>query len=107
MATTTNNIATVSTLPSQVVMVSRHPAQVEYLRSLGYVGTVLTHATASDVAGMTVIGNLPMNLACLCVRVGCADMTIPADKRGCELTLAEVQEFSNGVVWYTVKKEVD
>jgi len=107
MATTTNNIATVSTLPSQVVMVSRHPAQIEYLRSLGYEGVAIAHATASDVAGQIVIGNLPMNLACLCKKVGCADMTIPADKRGCELTLAEVQEFSNGVVWYTVKKEVD
>lgn len=91
----------------ETIIVSRHPAQVAYLRSLGYEGVVREHVTASDVEGKIVIGNLPMNLACLCVRVGCADMRIPAEKRGCELTLAEVKEYSNGVVWYTVKKEVD
>jgi len=91
----------------ETLIVSRHPAQITYLRSLGYEGVVREHVTASDVAGKIVIGNLPMNLASLCVRVGCADMKIPAEKRGCELTLAEVVQFSNGVVWYTVKKEVD
>jgi len=89
----------------ETIIVSRHHSQVVYLRSLGYEGLVMEHVTASDVRGKIVIGNLPMNLACLCKKVGCADMKIPADKRGCELTLAEVQEFSNGVVWYTVKKE--
>ena len=91
----------------ETIIVSRHPAQVQYLRSLGFEGVVMEHVTASDVTGKIVIGNLPMNLACLCVCVGCADMKIPADKRGCELTLAEVKEYSNGVVWYTVKKEDD
>ena len=91
----------------ETIIVSRHPAQVAYIRSLGFSGVVREHVTASDVEGKIVIGNLPMNLAALCVRVGCADMKIPADKRGCELTLAEVKEYSNGVVWYTVKKEVD
>ena len=91
----------------ETIIVSRHPAQVEYLRGLGFEGVALQHVTASDVTGKIVIGNLPMNLACLCVCVGCADMKIPADKRGCELTLAEVKEYSNGVVWYTVKKEDD
>jgi hypothetical protein len=89
----------------ETIIVSRHPGQVAYLRSLGFEGLVLEHVTASDVKGKIVIGNLPMNLAALCVRVGCADMKIPAEKRGCELTLAEVVQFSNGVVWYTVKKE--
>ena len=91
----------------ETIIVSRHPAQVAYIRSLGYSGVVREHVTASDVEGKIVIGNLPMNLASLCVRVGCADMKIPADKRGCELTLAEVKEYSNGVVWYTVKREDD
>ena len=67
-------------LPEQVVMVSRHPAHIQYLRSLGYVGTPIPHATAADVTGKTVIGNLPMHLACLCKKVGCADMSLPSSK---------------------------
>jgi hypothetical protein len=92
--------------PQQVVIVSRHPAQVEYLRSLGYEGIAIAHATAKDVAGMTVIGNLPMNLACLCKKVGCADMTLPPELRGCELTLEQVQQYSTGVRWYRVTRDV-
>ena len=92
--------------PLAVVIVSRHPAQVEYLRSLGYEGIAIPHATAKDVAGMTVIGNLPMNLACLCKKVGCADMTLPPELRGVELTLEQVQQYSNGVRWYRVTRDV-
>lgn len=91
---------------SQVVMVSRHPAQIEYLRSLGYEGPVIAHATASDVAGQTVIGNLPLHLACLCKKVGCADMTLPSELRGVELTLEQVRLYSNGVRWYRVTRDV-
>lgn len=92
--------------PQQVVIVSRHPAQVAYLRSLGYEGIDIPHATAKDVAGMTVIGNLPMNLACLCKKVGCADMTLPPELRGVELTLEQVQQYSTGVRWYRVTRDV-
>ena len=92
--------------PQQVVIVSRHAAQVEYLRSLGYEGPVIAHATASDVAGQTVIGNLPLHLACLCKMVGCADMTLPSELRGVELTLEQVRLYSNGVRWYRVTRDV-
>lgn len=87
------------------VVVTRHPALVEYLTELGVVpaGTeVVTHATAEQVRGRHVFGVLPLHLAAEAASVTEVTLRVPAELRGVELTLEQVRQFAGPLVEYKV-----
>lgn len=88
-----------------VVVVTRHPALVEYLVSLGVVPAdveVVAHATAEQVRGRHVFGVLPLYLAAEARRVTEVPLHVPAELRGVELTLAQVRRFAGPLTSYVV-----
>ena len=92
---------------SPVVVVTRHPALVEYLTELGVVpaGTeVVTHATAEQVRGRHVFGVLPLHLAAEAASVTEVTLHVPAELRGVELTLEQVRQFAGPLVEYKVSR---
>ena len=89
------------------VVVTRHPALVEYLTELGVVpaGTeVVTHATAEQVRGRHVFGVLPLHLAAEAASVTEVTLHVPAELRGVELTLEQVRQFAGPLVEYKVSR---
>lgn len=87
------------------VVVTRHPALVEYLTERGVVpaGTeVVTHATAEQVRGRHVFGVLPLHLAAEARRVTEVPLYVPAELRGVELTLEQVRQFAGPLTSYVV-----
>lgn len=89
------------------VVVTRHPALVEYLTELGVVpaGTeVVTHATAEQVRGRHVFGVLPLHLAAEAASVTEVTLRVPAELRGVELTLEQVRQFAGPLVEYKVSR---
>lgn len=92
---------------SRPVVVTRHPALVEYLTELGVVpaGTeVVTHATAEQVRGRHVFGVLPLHLAAETASVTEVTLRVPAELRGVELTLEQVRQFAGPLVEYKVSR---
>lgn len=89
------------------VIVTRHPALVEWLQRSGRVATsvqVVTHATADDVRDKFVFGVLPLHLAAEAKSVTEVMLDIPAERRGQELTLDDMNRFVRGVQTYRVTK---
>lgn len=89
------------------VIVTRHPALVDYLREEGHVGTgvaLIEHATPEEVRGKHVYGVLPLWLAAEAGRVTEVTLRVPPEMRGRELTLKEVRQFFTGVATYEVKR---
>ena len=90
------------------VIVTRHPALVEFLVSRELVGTdvpVIEHATADQVRGKHVFGVLPMHLAREAACVTEIPMNIPQELRGQELTVEQVYKFAGEPWTYTVHGE--
>jgi putative CRISPR-associated protein (TIGR02620 family) len=95
-------------LRSTLIIVTRHKALVEYLVNKGIVSKnthVISHATASDIEGKHVIGVLPMHMAALAVSITEIPLDIPAEMRGKELSLEQVQEYAGEPVKYSVRTE--
>ena len=74
------------------VIISRHPAAIEFVRSRPEFADapVVAQATPEDVAGKVVAGNLPLNLAALAAEVWAVEFT-GNPPRGQEYTLADMQ----------------
>lgn len=92
------------------VVVTRHPALVEYLVEIGLTepgSPVITHADADDVKGKHVIGVLPLRLAVEAASVTEVEMHLRPDQRGRELSLDEVRAAAGGVTTYVVSTEED
>lgn len=90
------------------LIVTRHPALVEYLVEIGVAdeGTcVLEHATEGQVAGCHVAGVLPHSLSCHCASYTEVPLRLPAELRGQELSLEQVREFAREPVCYQVRAE--
>ena len=90
----------------KVVIVTRHPALVEYLHEIGIApegATVLTHASPADIEGTHVIGVLPLSLAALCSKVTEVPLALTPEMRGKELSLDEVRAIASAPVSYEVK----
>ena len=91
------------------IVVTRHKALVEFLIKRKMIGAntpIIAHATEKDVLGKDVIGVLPLRLAASAASVTEVPMDIPAELRGQELSLSQVEAFSGEPVRYTVNKEV-
>ena len=72
------------------IIVSRHPAAIEFIaREVGSEWPVLAIATAEDVRGKHVIGNLPLHLAALAGKVTVIEFE-GAPPRGQEYSLADM-----------------
>lgn len=89
------------------IIVTRHAGLVEFLAARGITGVVVAHATAEDVKGKDVYGVLPLHLAAMCRTVTSVDMNLPADKRGAELTSAEVEKYFVDMTTYVVRTRAD
>ena len=87
---------------SKNLIITRHPAAVEFLESFGITGDVHLHATDDLVRGRRVYGVLPMNLACLTDEYYAIEMDMAADMRGKELTLGDMERMNARVVRYKV-----
>lgn len=74
------------------VIVSRHPAAVEFIRrQLGWDDVpVLAEATREDVAGAVVAGNIPLHLAAEAAYVIAVEFS-GAPPRGAEYGMAEME----------------
>jgi hypothetical protein len=87
-----------------VIIVTRHAGLVEVLREdFGIEGRVISHALGHDVIGRPVVGVLPLHLASLAESITEVVLDLPADKRGQELTAAEVRQFMKGLRTYVVQ----
>ena len=89
----------------QTIVVTRHPALVDHLRDLGFLGLdteVITHATAEQIRGKHVVGVLPLHLAAEAASVTEVPMDLPPEARGRELTLGEVRQYCRPPVTYVV-----
>lgn len=73
------------------LIITRHPAAAEFVRSQPGWGNapVVSSATAEDVRGKIVAGNLPLNLAAEALEVWAVEFT-GAPPRGQEYTLADM-----------------
>jgi len=89
------------------IIITRHPAMVALLVKRGLVDPstpVLAHASASEVQGKHVFGVLPHSLSCLAASFTEIPLRIPAELRGKELSLDEMEAFAGEPVTYTVSK---
>ena len=88
------------------IVVTRHPALVQYLIEEGYVSSdveVLSHVeTVDHIHNCHVYGVLPLGLACCAKAVTEVRLDIPAEMRGKELTIQQVREYAMYTQTYTV-----
>jgi len=90
------------------VVVTRHPALVEYLRELGLIGRdvrVIAHARPEDVKGRKVFGVLPLHLAAEAAEVVAISLNLPPELRGQELSLEQVRLYAKEPRRYRVIDE--
>ena len=83
---------------------TRHRGAVDWLRRRGLDAPVVAHATAEEVRGKRVYGVLPLHLAAAAADVYTIDMPgLPAEKRGQDLTAAEMDEYGARLIHYRVE----
>lgn len=90
----------------QTLVVTRHPALVEYLKEQNIIddnANVLTHATPERVTGKRVVGVLPIHLAALTSEYVNVGLFTPQELRGVELTLEQVRQYAQPAVTYKVE----
>lgn len=90
----------------ETIIVSRHPAAVEFIRreaGLPDDTPVIASATADDIRGKAVYGNLPLHLAAEAAVVYAVEFDGPAP-RGAEYTLADMETAGARITGYTVAK---
>lgn len=91
-------------MSNNFVIISRHAGAIEWLARQGITGSVIAQATAEDVRGKVVVGNLPLHLAALAERIGSIDMpNLAAADRGRDLTPEEMDAAGARISWYEVR----
>lgn len=91
----------------KTIIVSRHPAAVEFIRREAPEfadALVLAQATADDVRGATVAGNLPLHLAALAAEVWAVEFE-GGPPRGAEYGVAEMDAAGARLTRYVVASE--
>lgn len=91
------------------LLVTRHQHLKEFLYQEGLIESntpCITHATMDQVRGKNVIGNLPMHLAAQAASIMSITINVPVEKRGSELTVEELREYTTDFCWYRVT-EID
>lgn len=90
------------------VIVTRHPALVEYLVKHGVVPEktkVLTHVSPEEIKGKHVYGVLPMHLAAVAQKITEIPLALRPEHRGKELSLEEMEEIAGEPQTYVVSKQ--
>ena len=93
-------------MENKILVVTRHPALVDYLREQGIISgdvEIKSHVSAEDVEGRHVVGVLPHRLSCLCELFTEAPLFVPAELRGQELSLEQVRQYAGPVQTYRVE----
>lgn len=89
----------------RTILVTRHAALKDFFEAKGLrFDTSISHASIEDVMGAHVYGVLPLHLAAHAAKVTEVSLSVPAEKRGQELTLEEVKTYYRGIVTYKVEK---
>ena len=90
----------------ETIVITRHDEYVTHLVNLGLIEPgveVITHATPQDVTGRHVItSGLPLHLAALAAKLTTVGLFVPAELRGKELTLEQVEQFAQPAASYVV-----
>jgi putative CRISPR-associated protein (TIGR02620 family) len=97
-------------MSENVLIVTRHAPQVEWLRLHGIEGKVIAQATPADVAGKDVYGILPMWLAAEANSITEVSMPgLPLEARakvnGGDFTVAQMDEWGACLNKFTVRKD--
>ena len=101
----TDQLAAAMKRGPETVIVSRHAGAVAWLAAQGITGDVIAQATPEDVRGKIVVGNLPLHLAALAVKIGSIDMpNLAAADRGRDLTPEEMDAAGARISWYKVEE---
>lgn len=101
-----NEMNEMNEINQDIVIISRHPAAIEFVHSVRPEwrdAPVLASATVADVAGKTVVGNVPLHLAAAAQCVWAIEFA-GAAPRGTEYGLAEMQAAGAQLVQYGVAK---
>jgi len=91
------------------VVISRHPAFVEYIKEQELVKDgkyiVIPHATDDDVKNKDVItSGLPLHLAAMAKSVTVVSLNLPPELRGKELTVADMKKYTTGIKTFIVEE---
>lgn len=92
------------------LVVTRHQGMVDYARKIGLIGDdaiVVAHATKDVVAGKDVIGVLPHSLSVLCRSFTEIPLDLPAELRGKELSVEDMEKYAGAPVTYRVSSFED
>ncbi len=88
-----------------IIIVTRHEGAIEWLRKQGITGKVYSHVGEYDVYGRIVVGNLPMHLAAMAREVWAIEMpNLPENRRGVDLTPAEMDSYGASLIRYEVRR---
>ena len=91
---------------SNTIVVTRHPALVQYAREIGLVDAttpVVAHVVSpEDIRGKHVVGVLPLHLASLAARVTEIPLQLDSADRGVELDIARIREIAEAPRSYVV-----
>lgn len=91
-----------------VIVVTRHPALVEYLLDKGIIDDdtpVLTHVTDPvTLRGKNVVGVLPLHLAAVCATVSVVPLDLGPEDRGKELPVERIREVASKLVVYEINE---
>lgn len=89
------------------IIVTRHTGLIQWLKSHGIVGDVISHVESPEqIQGKDVVGVLPLHLAAVAASVATVEMTLPADKRGVDLTPEEMDSFGAILHKYVVQEVI-
>ena len=92
------------------ILISRHENTTARLKAefnLGEDVPVVVQASAEDVRGKHVFGNLPLNLAAMAKKVTAPTLDIPKPWRGRDLNDEEFDKFYKGCHTYVVDEIAD
>lgn len=87
------------------IIVTRHPALVQYLHETGIASpeaTVISHATEEDIRGKDVIGVLPLRLAAIARTVTEIPLALEPEDRGKGLDIDRIREIAGEPVTYVI-----
>ena len=87
------------------IVITRHPALVEYLLEIGLITPetpVISHASPEQVQGKDVIGVLPLSLAKFTRSVTEIPLALSPEDRGKELSIERLREIAGSPTTYSV-----
>ena len=90
------------------IVVTRHPALVEYLLEIGMIRqgefALIAHATPENLFNQDVFGVLPLSLAYFCHYVTEIPLELTPEDRGKELSIERLREIAGAPQKYSVRK---